>query len=95
MRSNMKRWISTLLVLVPTCGPLVWASSAQAQSNMAQMITRRFQAADTDHDGRLTRTEAEAGMPRVAKHFDQIDTAHTGSITLQQTIDFASKQRGG
>jgi hypothetical protein len=40
----------------------------------------RFVDADTDHDGKLSRTEAQA-MPAVAKHFDEIDADHDGYIT--------------
>jgi len=47
------------------------------------MIEERFKAADKDGDGKLTRDEAEAGMPRVAKNFDQIDKDHKGYVTLE------------
>jgi len=40
----------------------------------------RFADADTDHDGRLSRTEAQAA-PYVARHFDAIDTDHDGYVT--------------
>src|SRR5262245_10174649 len=33
----------------------------------------RFTSADTNKDGKLTREEAEKGMPGVARRFDQID----------------------
>lgn len=74
---------------------LLWVQNATAQSDMVQMLEQRFQAADTDHDGRLTRAEANAGMPRIAQRFDDIDVSHSGTITLQQIEAFLSKQRGG
>jgi hypothetical protein len=40
----------------------------------------RFADADTDHDGRLSRTEARAA-PYVARHFDAIDADHDGYVT--------------
>jgi len=40
----------------------------------------RFADADTDHDGRLSRTEAQAA-PYVARHFDAIDADHDGYVT--------------
>lgn len=55
----------------------------------AQRMTERFNAADANHDGKLTLDEAKAGMPMVARNFDQIDTAHSGSITLDQLAAFA------
>lgn len=48
------------------------------------MFAEKFKAADVDHDGKLTRAEAEAGMPEVAKQFDQIDTKKTGAVTQRQ-----------
>lgn len=47
-------------------------------------LQQRFQAADKDGNGDLTRPEAEAGMPYVARQFDQIDTAKRGAVTLPQ-----------
>jgi cell division septation protein DedD len=43
----------------------------------------RFVDADTDHDGRLSRSEAQA-MPMVARHFDQIDANGDGYITRDE-----------
>ncbi|HEY2344796.1 MAG TPA: EF-hand domain-containing protein [Xanthomonadaceae bacterium] len=43
----------------------------------------RFEQADTDHDGRLSRNEAQA-MPFVAKQFDAIDANHDGYVTLDE-----------
>lgn len=50
----------------------------------AQRMADRFKAADTNHDGKLSLDEAKAGMPMLARNFDQIDTAHTGSVTMEQ-----------
>ncbi|ALK32926.1 EF-hand domain-containing protein [Burkholderia plantarii] len=72
---------------------LVAASSAYAQSSMQQKLEQRFAAADADHDGKLTLAEAQAGMPRLAAHFDEIDTAHQGYVTLDQIEQFAASRR--
>jgi hypothetical protein len=53
-----------------------------------QMLQGRFQAANTTHDGKLTRDQAAAGMPRVAQHFDEIDTQKNGYVTLPQIQAF-------
>lgn len=53
-----------------------------------QMLQSRFQAANTTHDGKLTRDQAAAGMPRVAQHFDEIDTQKNGYVTLPQIQAF-------
>jgi Ca2+-binding EF-hand superfamily protein len=47
-------------------------------------LEQRFKAADKDHDGKLTRAEADAGMPRVAKNFDRLDQEKKGYLTLDQ-----------
>lgn len=86
------RTVVALTIFTVTSTSLCWSGAATAQSNMAQMLQQRFEAADTNHDGRLSKTEADFGMPRVARHFDEIDASHSGSITLQQIVDFARKQ---
>jgi hypothetical protein len=55
---------------------------------MMAQVQSRFAAANTTHDGKLTRAQAQAGMPRVAQHFDEIDTQHAGFVTLAQIEDF-------
>lgn len=42
-----------------------------------------FKAADANHDGKLTREEAQA-MPEVYKNFDKIDAKKKGEITEKQ-----------
>ncbi|GLQ49355.1 hypothetical protein GCM10010872_08040 [Dyella flava] len=59
------------------------------------MLEQRFDAADTNHDGKLTLAEAQAGMPRVAQHFADIDTNHQGYITLDQIKAFMASRAGG
>ncbi|SDD03375.1 hypothetical protein [Paraburkholderia lycopersici] len=61
--------------------------NARLERMMAQ-VQSRFAAANTTHDGKLTREQAQAGMPRVAQHFDEIDTQKAGFVTLAQIEDF-------
>lgn len=56
--------------------------SARAEQLKAQ-LDKRFNLADADHDGKLTREEAKR-MPRVAQRFDEIDTAQAGYVTKEQ-----------
>ncbi len=52
-------------------------------------VEAHFAAANTTHDGHLTRQQAElADWPRVTKHFDEIDTEHCGWITAAQIHAF-------
>ncbi|MCX5543852.1 EF-hand domain-containing protein [Paraburkholderia sp. CNPSo 3076] len=62
-------------------------SGARVERMMAQ-LQGRFAAANTTHDGKLTREQAQAGMPKVAQHFDEIDTQKAGFVTLAQIEDF-------
>lgn len=57
-----------------------------------QQLQARFASANTTGDGRLTREQAAAGMPMVAKHFDEIDIQHLGYVTLPQ-IENLMQQR--
>src|SRR5437764_8499295 len=59
-----------------------------------QRMVERFNAADTNHDGKLSLDEAKAGMKMVAHNFDQIDTGHTGSVTLEQVTAYAKAHMG-
>jgi hypothetical protein len=66
-------------------------AQAAADPKRDAELETRFKAADKNNDGCLTRQEAEAGMPRVAKGFDKIDAAKKGCITLDQIKAFADK----
>jgi Ca2+-binding EF-hand superfamily protein len=52
-----------------------------------------FRKADSNGDGALTRAEAERGMPRVAGHFDAIDTDRNGSVTLDELRAYLQAKR--
>ncbi|AIO67446.1 hypothetical protein [Burkholderia oklahomensis] len=42
----------------------------------------------------VTKAQAQAsGLGYVAKHFDEIDAAHTGKVTLKQVQQFIEQQR--
>jgi Ca2+-binding EF-hand superfamily protein len=56
---------------------------ARHEEMKAQML-ERFKAADTNGDGMISRDEANAGLPQLAKHFDSIDTDKNGLITMQE-----------
>ncbi len=64
------------------------AQDADRLKNMQDHAQERFTAADIDHDGMLTKAEAQKGMPFVAKHFDQIDTAKTGKVSFADITKF-------
>lgn len=49
-----------------------------------QYYAKKFAAADTNRDGRLTREEAQAGMPDVYAHFGEIDRKQKGYLTKKE-----------
>lgn len=70
------------------------ADNARAQQ-AAQQLEARFQQADTDQDGKLTKAEAEKGMPRLAKNFAKIDLSGNGYVTLDQVKAMGAQAAGG
>ncbi|NOT17112.1 MAG: EF-hand domain-containing protein [Sulfuriferula sp.] len=48
---------------------------------MHEMMMQRFNQADADKSGSLTKAEAETTMPMLAQHFDEIDTNHDGQVS--------------
>jgi Ca2+-binding EF-hand superfamily protein len=43
-----------------------------------------FKKLDTNGDGKISRAEAQAGAPRLAEHFDEIDANKDGFITMDE-----------
>jgi Ca2+-binding EF-hand superfamily protein len=85
-RLNLGACVAVILLMVTAV-----VSCAEPHSRPdPQKIAERFQAADKDHDGKLTLEEAKAGMPRVAAVFSQIDVENKGYVTLEQIQAFAA-----
>lgn len=82
-----KNWM-VLGVLAAALAALPAMAQQQAAPKNAQeakaAFAEKFRQADADSDGKLSRQEAEAGMPEVAKNFDKIDTKKTGYVTQKQ-----------
>ena len=81
------------------CGSLVLSVLIPLVSVVAEIdpdtlatLKSRFAAADKNGDGKLTREECEAGMPRIYRGFDKIDSDNKGYITLDQIITFVANR---
>ncbi len=83
---NTRHSLGWALVLTLTALPL----TVRADAKQDKEIEEKFQAADKDHDGKLTLAEAKAGMPRIAKGFDKIDKDKKGFVTVEQIKAFAA-----
>jgi hypothetical protein len=92
----MKKMIAVLVLCIVSAAALAQSAPPPGETPRGQRATQqlqaRFASANTTQDGKLTREQAAAGMPMVAKHFDEIDTQHVGYVTLPQ-IENLMKQR--
>jgi len=52
---------------------------------------RRFDEVDINHDGGLSKAEAEIGMPMLFKRYDEIDANKDGKITKEEVIESMKK----
>ena len=59
------------------------APAEQAKGERAHKMHERMKAADKDGDGKISRAEAVA-LPRLAKHFDEIDTNKDGFLSKEE-----------
>jgi hypothetical protein len=81
-------------IVFAAAGLTVQLAHAQDGGKMDTIIEQRFNAANTTHDGHLTKEQAQKGMPRVYKNWDKIDTANAGFVTLQQIKDSMKEAQG-
>jgi hypothetical protein len=98
----MKKTLAILALCLASTGVFMQSASAQTampaggsperMEQMAQQLQSRFASANTTRDGKLTKQQALAGMPMVARHFDEIDTANAGYVTLPQIEAFMQQR---
>lgn len=81
-------FVVSLLCLLAPFGEL----RADVDPETLATLKSRFAAADKNGDGKLTRDECQAGMPRIFKAYDRIDTDSKGYITLDQIISFVASR---
>lgn len=101
----MRKFAAVLLLgIVPVAFAQTGDMSAKKErlEQAKAKLEQKFNEADANHDGKLTREEADGKMPRVYKMFDEIDTEKNGYVTLEQIGHFAMgkmaarrAQRGG
>jgi len=79
--------VALVLALLPTTTVF-----AEIDPDTLATLKSRFAAAEKDNDGKLTRQECQAGMPRIYRGFDQIDSEKKGYITLDQILAFVASR---
>ena len=89
MLSTFPFYLRVKLLLAAFFLALAWPAGADTSRD--EQIAERFAAADTNHDGKLTLAEAEAGMPRVAANFSKIDADGSGTVTLAEIEALADR----
>lgn len=60
------------------------ATMAERHARMQAAFDEKFKAADKNGDGALTKAEANAGLPHLAKRFDQLDANRDGKLTRDE-----------
>jgi Ca2+-binding EF-hand superfamily protein len=71
--------------LLVTCALLALAMTANADNaSKNREIAERFAKCDANHDGKLTKAEANGCMPRIYSHFDYIDSSKKGYLTIAE-----------
>ncbi|MWL90364.1 EF-hand domain-containing protein [Cupriavidus sp. SW-Y-13] len=94
----MKKMMAVLILCIVSAGAsaqgMPMAGGGDKSVRAEQVLTQlqeRFAAANTTRDGKLTQAQAQAGMPMVARHFDEIDAQRVGYITLPQIEVFMAQ----
>ena len=82
-----------LAFLLSAAASFAQTADAGRAQKMAAELQKRFAAADANADGKLTKDEAKDKMPFVYKHFDEIDAAHAGAITMADIAAFAQAKQ--
>lgn len=94
----MKKMIAVLILCIVSAGASAQGMAPGGGDRMERteqvlsQLQTRFANANTTHDGKLTREQAQAGMPMVARHFDEIDTHRAGYLTLPQIEAFMAQR---
>lgn len=89
MQRDLKK-LAAILVASTLALPwtATWGSSdLSAAPQNRQEVADRFKAADKNADGKVTKEEAQEGMPRVYRAWDNLDEDKKGYITLDQLLE--------
>jgi Ca2+-binding EF-hand superfamily protein len=68
--------------------------AAQVEQLKAQMV-QRFEQADTDGDGRLTKAETNGKMPRLHRNFEAVDGDRDGYVNQAEIVAYMETRAAG
>lgn len=96
----MKKMITVMILCIVSAGASAQGMTGggggenrmERTEQVLSQLQTRFANANTTRDGKLTLEQAQAGMPMVARHFDEIDTHHAGYLTLPQIEAFMAQR---
>ncbi|MGH8026055.1 MAG: hypothetical protein ACREO0_04930, partial [Pseudoxanthomonas sp.] len=75
----------------------ITAMAQQPSAEQKQALQDRLKAADSNNDGLISKAEADAKLPRVAKKFDKLDANQDGQLSPDEfkamAAKFAERQR--
>ena len=74
--------------------PLTPSTGTQLQQQAQQRVEARLGANSALNNGAsITKAQAQSsGLGYIAQHFDQIDTAHTGRVSMSDVRQYLQKQ---
>lgn len=88
--------LSSLIAALFTASAM--AQPGPARGNMQPTVQgralERFQAADSNKDGALSKEEASQGMPRLSERFAALDSNQDGKLTAEEFQTFRTTVQG-
>ena len=88
----MKYVLSLTAAALASVGLIAVAAPEGAGGHRHGAMLERLKQADTDGNGLISRDEAKA-LPRIAQHFDAIDTNHDNQLSPEELRAFHEKVR--
>lgn len=80
------------VLLMSSCCSFANAAEKSPAHEDAQ-FDQMFNAVDSDHDGKISKSEAELKAPAMSEAFERIDTNHDGYLSKQEIKDFTALLR--
>jgi Ca2+-binding EF-hand superfamily protein len=67
-------------------------AARQLREEARDRFQERWQRADPNRNGRITREQAARNLPGISQHFDEIDANHDGVITQDEVRAFRERR---